>query len=357
MLNTFGHLFRITTFGESHGPALGAVIDGCPAGVKISLERIQEFVDRRRPGQSPLTTQRKENDQVECLSGLEDGVTLGSPIALLIRNHDARPKDYDSFSRVYRPSHADFTVEKKFGIRSQSGGGRLSARETVARVAAAGVAQQVLEAFVPDLKVSAFISSVHQEMGVFGGGGGNACTEGGQGGTHPQKMETCILDAKERGDTVGGTITCKVVGCPVGLGEPLFGKLHAELARALMSIPAARGFEIGLGFAASKMFGSEHNDPFVSEGGKIRTKTNHSGGIQGGISNGEDIHLCVAFKPPSTIFQEQASVDREGNSVAFKPHAGRHDPCVLPRAVPIVEAMVILVLVDHLLMMKSRRIE
>ncbi len=355
MPNSFGHIFRVTTFGESHGPALGAVIDGCPAGVQISLDRIQAALDRRRPGQSEWTTQRKESDTVECVSGLQDGFTLGTPITLLIRNHDARPKDYSDIASVFRPSHADFSWHSKYGQLAQSGGGRASARETVARVAAAAIAEQVLEHLCPQLRVVAYVSSIKDL---------DAQVPEDQMMTRDRvdsnpfrcpdpillpRIEALLRDTMASGDSVGGTIRAFVYACPAGLGEPVFDKLHADLAKAMLSLPAVRGFEVGAGFASCRLLGSENNDAFVSDAGNIRTSTNRSGGIQGGISNGETIHFRVAFKAPSTIFKTQQTVSREGVNVNFRPKQGRHDPCVLARAVPIVEAMTLLVLVDHLL--------
>lgn len=355
MANSFGQLYRITTFGESHGGAVGVVIDGCPPGIDISLEKIQHFLNRRRPGQSVLSTPRNEQDGLECLSGLEGQKTLGTPITLIVRNQDAKKDHYSDLSSVYRPSHADYTTDLKYGIRASSGGGRASARETIGRVAAAAVAEQVLEVLVPGLKVIAWVDSVKDL---------NAAVQDPKTLTREQiddhmlrcpdqsareAMTRLILSAKKQGDSVGGCIRAACVGVPGGLGEPVFDKLEADLAKAMMSLPATRAFEIGLGLAASQMTGSEHNDAFEAEKGKIRTKTNRSGGIQGGISNGETIEFRVAFKPVATIFKAQETVNANGEAVTFKPAAGRHDPCVLPRAVPMVEAMALLVLADHVL--------
>ena len=355
MANTFGLLYKITSFGESHGGAVGVVIDGCPAGHHIDLVKVQNWLDRRRPGQSHLASPRAEPDQVECLSGLVQGISLGTPITLMIRNQDAKHEHYHDLQDVYRPSHADYTTDMKFGVKAPSGGGRASARETIGRVAAAAVAEQVLQALVPDFKVVGFVDRVKDIQ---------AATDLAEQLTraevdsHPLRcpdlkqrdaMEQLIVAAKKAGDSVGGTIYCGISGCPLGLGEPVFDKLEADLAKAMMSLPASKGFEIGMGFASTYLFGSEHNDPFKTEEGRIRTTSNRSGGIQGGISNGEFIYLRVAFKPVATIFKVQQTVDRQGRELLMKPQAGRHDPCVLPRAVPMVEAMAILCIMDHLL--------
>jgi chorismate synthase len=356
--NTFGHSFRVTTFGESHGGAVGCVIDGCPPGYTIDLGKVQAWLDRRRPGQSHLSTPRKEKDRVEALSGLEDGVTLGTPIALIVRNEDAKPKHYDDLKAVFRPSHADYTTFAKYGLRPGSGGGRASARETIGRVAAAAVAEQILTAKLPQFRVVGWVDSVKGERAD---GLDPQLVTREMVEEHPlrcpdrknrARLEQIIVDAQKAGDTVGGTIFCAVQGVPPGLGDPVFDKLEAELAKAMMSLPASKGFEIGMGFRATELFGSEHNDPFTSEGGQIRTTANRSGGVQGGISNGELIYFRVAFKPVSTIFKEQDTVDASGEKVRMKPKAGRHDPCVLPRAVPMVEAMAVLVTMDHWLRQK-----
>ena len=355
MANTFGHLYRVTTFGESHGGAVGCVIDGCPPGIPIDLAKVQAWLDRRRPGQSALSSPRQEKDRVECLSGLEHGMSLGTPITLIVRNEDQIPGHYDDLATVYRPSHADFTTEAKYGLRPKSGGGRASARETIGRVAAAAVAEQVLMARFPDFRVVAFVDSVKGQK--ISHPSPETVTRQ-EVETHPLRapltpqrdaLEKVILDAKQKGDTVGGTILCLIHGVPVGLGEPVFDKLEADLAKAMMSLPASKGFEVGLGFASTLLFGSEHNDAFTIQDGKVRTETNRSGGIQGGISNGEAIVCRVAFKPVSTIFKDQNTVTSQGDKVVMKPKAGRHDPCVLPRAVPMVEAMAILVILDHFL--------
>lgn len=355
MDNTFGLLYRATTFGESHGGAVGVVIDGCPAGHKISLDKVQTQLNRRRPGQSHLSTPRGEKDLVECLSGLVDGVSLGTPITLIIRNQDAKKDHYDDLSKVYRPSHADYTTDAKFGVKAPSGGGRASARETIGRVAAAAVAEQVLETLVPGFSVVAFVESVKDQKGQFPDPGSITRAQVDEtmlrcpDPTSRDAMEKIIIQAKKSGNSVGGTIFCGINNCPVGLGGPVFDKLEAELAKALMSLPASKGFEIGSGFSSTQMLGSEHNDEFYNEDGRIRTKSNRSGGVQGGISNGEFIYTRTAFKPVATIFKEQDSVDRSGQELRMKPKAGRHDPCVLPRAVPMVEAMATLVVMDHYL--------
>jgi len=356
MGNSLGRLFRITTFGESHGPAVGVVIDGCPPLLPITTEAIQRELDRRRPGQSRLTSQRKEGDQVEILSGVDDGLSTGTSIALLVRNEDARSKDYSEMREKYRPSHADFTYQQKYGIRTVEGGGRASARETVGRVAAGAIAKVLLQR--AGIEVLAWVESVQDLK-----------TEMADDEVTPEAIEAnpvrCPdaematqmferIDAmRKAGDSVGGVVRAVARGVPVGLGSPVFDKLEAELAKAMMSLPAAKAFEVGSGFAGTLMTGSQHNDAFFpGDDGRIRTRTNHSGGIQGGISNGEDVRLRVAFKPTATILREQETVDREGKSATLKSR-GRHDPCVLPRAVPIVEAMMHLVLADHLLLQRA----
>ncbi len=353
--NSFGQLFRITTFGESHGPAIGVVIDGCPAGLSFDIAFIQKQLDRRRPGQSVLTTLRDEADRVEVLSGTFEGKTTGTPIALLIRNKDARSGDYDALKEVYRPSHADYTYESKYGIRDHRGGGRASARETAARVAAGALAQLLLRSV--GVAVYAYVSAVGSENW-------NEIPDLEQlqkidnqlvrcpDPDAAARMQQAIESAREAGDSLGGVISLRATGMPVGLGEPVFDRLEADLAKAMLSINAVKGFEIGAGFAAAAAAGSAMNDSFYMEAGKVRTRTNHSGGVQGGISNGEDIVCRIAFKPVATIEQKQKSVDRAGNSVDMEAK-GRHDPCVVPRAVPIVEAMAALVLADHLLRQRS----
>ncbi len=353
MGNSFGQAFRIHTFGESHGGAVGVVIDGCPAGHRIDLAYVQEWLDRRRPGQSHLASPRAEADQVECLSGLVDGISLGTPITLVVRNKDMKQDHYADLQDVYRPSHADYTYDKKYGAKAPSGGGRASARETIGRVAAAAVAEQILKALCPSLEVVGFVDRVKDVQADI-----SPIYTRTQVEAHPLRcpdlkaqgpMEKLIIDAKKAGDSVGGTIYCVVRSCPVGLGEPVFDKLEADLAKAMMSLPASKGFEIGLGFASTQLYGSEHNDSFIKVDDRVRTATNRSGGIQGGISNGEDITMRVAFKPVATIFKDQQTVDRQGQELVMKPKAGRHDPCVLPRAVPMVEAMALLCVTDHYL--------
>lgn len=358
-MNTFGQLFRVTTFGESHGGAVGCVIDGVPPGHTISLEKVQAFLDRRRPGQSELSTPRKESDTVSCVSGLKGDVTLGTPLTLVVKNEDTKPGDYKDIGQVYRPSHADYTTEAKFGVQAASGGGRASARETIGRVAAAAVAEQILEQLIPGFSVVAFVDGVkHLKADVTNA----AAVTRAECEQHPlrcpdkkarEAMTALILDAKQKGDTVGGTIFCGVKHCPTGLGAPVFDKLEAELAKAMLSLPATKGFEVGSGFAGTLLYGSEHNDAFVMDKGQVKTATNHSGGIQGGISNGAFLYFRVAFKPVSTVFVAQKTVTRDGKDTTFKPEGGRHDPCVLPRAVPMVEAMALLVLMDHYLRQKT----
>lgn len=355
MANTFGKIFRVSSFGESHGTAVGVLIDGCPPGYSIDIKKIQQFLDRRKPGQSHLSSPRQESDLVTCLSGLEDGVSLGSPIVLMVENKDVKKTDYDQMKDVFRPSHADLTTLSKFGIKAKSGGGRSSARETIARVAAASIAEQVLRHHLPGFNVIAYVESIKDiEINTPNPWTLNKDTLAQSNLMCPdevkrKEMEELILKVKDEGDSVGGTIRCLCLNPPVGLGEPVFDKLEADLAKAMMSLPATRGFEVGDGFHATKLLGSEHNDVYEVKNGKIRTRTNHSGGIQGGISNGEIISVKVAFKPVATIFKSQETVDRWGHKVQLKPTVGRHDPCVLPRAVPMVEAMMLIVLMDHFL--------
>jgi len=351
MSSHFGHAFQITTFGESHGGGVGVVVDGCPPRLEISAEEIQRDLDRRRPGQSRLTTPRQEEDRVEILSGVFEGRTLGTPIGMLVRNKDARPHAYDHMKELFRPSHADFTTEAKYGIRNWQGGGRASARETIGRVAAGALARKLL-AVVANVEVLAFVQRVHEVEAKVDPGSVTLesvesnlvrCPEP----SAAEEMTRRIDAARERGDSLGGVVECVARNVPVGLGEPIFHKLEADLAGALMSLPASKGFEVGSGFAGTRMTGIEHNDPFVpGEDGLPRTTSNRSGGIQGGISNGEDVVLRVAFKPTATISQAQDTVTRTGQAVTLEAQ-GRHDPCVLPRAVPMVEAMVCLVLADH----------
>ena len=357
--NSFGEVFKISTFGESHGKAIGVIIDGCPAGLAISSEDIQLELDRRKPGQSHITTARKEKDQVQILSGVFEGQTLGTPIALLIENEDQESKDYSHLKNAFRPSHADFTYQEKYGIRDYRGGGRASARETATRVAAGAVAKK-LNTSLTKLNVKAFVSSIanihlkksYQELDL-------NTTENNlvrcPDEETAKQMINLIEKAKAEGDSLGGVITCLIKDCPVGLGEPVFDKLEAQLAKAMLSIPAVKGFEIGSGFEGTTMKGSEHNDVFEVKNEKVVTKTNNSGGIQGGISNGMDIYFRVAFKPTATIMQKQQSVDADLKEVILDAK-GRHDPCVLPRAVPIVEAMTSLVLADYLLISRLNKL-
>jgi len=351
MPNTFGHLFRITTFGESHGGGVGVVIDGCPSRIPLAAADIQVDLDRRRPGQSAIVTPRKESDTCEILSGVSDGQTLGTPIAVLVRNEDQRPEAYKEMETLYRPSHADYTYQAKYGIRAVPGGGRASARETIGRVAGGAVAQQVFKKLVPGLEILAYVSQVHDLVApakladiTFKEIEGNIVRW--PDSQDAERVIALIEKVRSTGDSVGGVVTCIVRRPPVGLGEPVFDKLEADLAKAMLSLPASKGFEIGSGFAGTLLKGSEHNDAFVQEGDRVRTVTNRSGGVQGGISNGEDIVFRVAFKPVATIAQKQQTVSTTGEAAELKAR-GRHDPCVLPRAVPMVEAMTRLVLVDH----------
>ncbi|MBX3169194.1 MAG: chorismate synthase [Candidatus Eremiobacteraeota bacterium] len=356
MGNTFGRALRITTWGESHGGGVGVVVDGCPPRLPITLEEIQLELNRRRPGQSDLTTPRQEEDQVQILSGLFEGQTLGTPISLMVWNKDARPEAYAPFKDTFRPSHADYTYEAKYGIRNWMGGGRASARETIGRVAAGALARKWLFLHygveivawverVHDLRASVDADTVTREQVE-----SNLvrCPDAHMA----EKMAERIRWAKDQGDSVGGVVAVVARQVPAGLGEPVFDKLEAELAKGLMSLPAVKGVEIGSGFEGTLLTGSQHNDPFEMRDGQVRTLKNHSGGVQGGISNGENIVLRVAFKPTSTIFKAQQTVDKQGHEVVLEAQ-GRHDPCVLPRAVPIVEAMVALVLMDHALRQRA----
>jgi chorismate synthase len=352
-MNEFGRVFRVTTFGESHGPALGCVIDGVPAGFPVDLAHVQHQLDRRRPGQSQLVTPRGEKDRVRVLSGLLEGRSTGAPITLIVENHDADSRAYEPLRSLYRPSHADYTYDIKYGHRDWRGGGRASARETVARVAAGAVAEQVLHA-AWGIEVVAWVSDVHGHPSEVDPSrvDRNAVDQFPTRCPDPTasaQMESAIRDARKRKDSVGGSVRCVARNVPPGLGDPVFGKLEASLGSALLGLPAAKAFEVGSGFDGTRMYGSAHNDPFVSDQGRIRTRTNHSGGIQGGISNGEAILVRVGFKPVATIFQPQDTVTTTGDPTTFAAK-GRHDPCVLPRAVPIVEAMVSLVLLDHALL-------
>ena len=352
-MNTFGQIFRLTTFGESHGPAIGGVVDGFPAGIEIDAEFVQHELDRRRPGQSALTTGRKESDTVEFLSGIFEGRSTGCPIGFIVRNSNQHSSDYENLRNTFRPSHADFTYQTKYGIRDHRGGGRSSARETVARCVGGALAKLVLKN--KGISVEAYTSQVgpialdrdytHYDLAAREL---NAvrCPDAAKA----KEMQALIEQVKAEGDSIGGIIACVIKGCPVGLGEPVFGKLHAQLGAAMLSINAAKGFDYGEGFSGVAARGSEQNDIFCRDAeGKISTRTNHSGGIQGGISNGQDIYFRVAFKPVATILKPQPTVDADGNATTLEVR-GRHDPCVLPRAVPIVEAMAAMVILDDLLL-------
>ncbi|WP_430468209.1 chorismate synthase [Winogradskyella ouciana] len=348
--NSFGKLFKLTTFGESHGAAIGGIIDGCPSGLKLDFEAIQNELDRRRPGQSKIVTQRKEPDTVEFLSGLFEGQTTGTPIGFIIKNTNQKSKDYSHIKDVYRPSHADYTYDQKYGVRDYRGGGRSSARETACRVVAGAIAKQ----FLSSIKIDAFTSSVgdifidkpYQDLD-FSKIESNVirCPDEATA----EKMIAKVQEVKKQGDTIGGTITCVLQNVPAGLGEPVFDKLHAELGKAMLSINAVKGFEYGSGFCGAKMKGSDHNDKFNEDGS---TQTNLSGGVQGGISNGMDIYFRVAFKPVATTLQKQNTINSKGETVEMQ-GKGRHDPCVVPRAVPIVEAMAALVLADYTLLRRQ----
>jgi chorismate synthase len=351
--NTFGTLFKVSTFGESHGPAIGGVIDGCPAGIELDLEAIQKDLDRRKPGQSAIVTQRKEPDEVTFFSGLFEGKTTGTPIGFAIHNTNQKSKDYSHIQDTYRPSHADYVYDEKYGIRDYRGGGRSSARETASRVVAGAIAKQ----FLAPVTLNAYVSAVGSlsldtnpsEVDVsFIEKNPVRCPDPKMA----EAMETYIKQIRKEGDTVGGVVSCVIKNVPVGLGEPAFDKLHAELGKAMLSINAVKGFEYGSGFAGTQMKGSEHNDLFNTDG---TTQTNRSGGIQGGISNGMDIYFNVAFKPVATIMQNQETINSKGEAVAMQ-GKGRHDPCVVPRAVPIVEAMAALVLADFSLLKRTNKI-
>src|ERR1700730_15943178 len=357
MGNTFGQLFRITTFGESHGGGIGVVIDGCPPKIDISQAEIQRELDRRRPGQSKITTQRQEEDRCEILSGVFEGKTLGTPIGMLVSNKDARPEDYAAIAKTFRPSHADFTYEAKYGIRNWQGGGRASARETIGRVAAGAIARNVLRTLFPKIDIVGYVIQIHQltariDKSKVKIADVDANVVRCPDNATARKMISLIEKTRAEGDSLGGVIECVVRNAPVCLGEPVFDKLEADLAKAMLSLPATKGFEVGSGFSATRMRGSEHNDPFEMRDNRVRTSTNFSGGIQGGISNGEEIYFRVAFKPTATIAREQKTVtaSRQQTKLAAR---GRHDPCVLPRAVPMVEAMAALVLCDHALRQRA----
>lgn len=358
MSNTTGRIFRLTTFGESHGLAIGGVVDGMPAGVKIDTSFIQHELDRRRPGQSKITTGRQETDMVELLSGVSEGISTGCPIGFIVRNRDQHSRDYSELSDIYRPSHADYTYQAKYGVREYRGGGRSSARTTISRVVGGALAKLVLkEVGISTFAYTSQVGSIAlkadythyspemSERNIV------RCPDA----STAEQMISLIEKVKADGDTVGGIITGVVRGCPPGLGDPEFGKLSSRLAAAMMGINAAKGFEIGSGFASAAKLGSELNDPFTSIGGQIHTTTNNSGGIQGGISNGEDICFRVAFKPVPTILKEQSTVDTAGCATTIHPH-GRHDPCVVPRAVPIVEAMAAMTVLDSLLLQRTVRL-
>jgi chorismate synthase len=357
MSSSFGRVFRIHTFGESHGGGVGVIIDGCPPRIPVALVDIQHELDRRRPGQSEIVTPRKEADTAEILSGLQDGQTLGTPIAIIVRNLDQRPSAYEEMAVKYRPSHADFTYDAKYGIRAPSGGGRASARETIGRVAAAAVARRVLDTLHPGIEVLAWVKSIQELNATVDPESVTAATiESNIVRTGDPAMVATMIErikaVRADGNSVGGVVECVIRGCPPGLGEPIFDKLEADLAKAMLSLPATKGFEIGSGFAGTLLTGREHNDAFRMEEGRVRTVTNRSGGIQGGISNGEHIVFRVAFKPTATIMSNQQTVTAAGEETELQGR-GRHDACVLPRAVPIVEAMAALVLADHLLRQRA----
>ena len=354
MGNTFGQSFKITTWGESHGGGVGVVVDGCPAGIDITVEEIQYELDRRRPGQSDIVTPRKEEDKVQILSGVFEGKTLGTPISLVVKNKDAKPESYSSFKDVFRPSHADYTYQAKYGIRNWQGGGRASARETIGRVAAGAIAKKCMEKFCK-LTTLAYVSQVHKIKATINQDeitleNIEATSVRCPNLEDAKEMIAHINTAKKNGDSLGGVVECVIKNVPVGLGAPVFDKLKADLAKAMMSLPATMGVEFGSGFSSIEYMGSEHNDEFYMQGDKVRTKTNYSGGMQGGISNGEDIYFRVAFKPTATIFKKQESVTVDNKETVLQAK-GRHDPCVIPRAVPIVEAMTNIVMLDHYLRM------
>jgi len=358
MGSSYGQLFRLSTWGESHGGGVGVVVDGCPPRISLSEDDIQRDLDRRRPGQSEITTPRKEADQAEILSGVFEGKTLGSPIAILVRNKDARPEAYSEMKDKFRPSHADYTYEAKYGIRNWQGGGRASARETIGRVAAAAIAKKVLSSrFSESLEIVAYVKSIHEiEAAVDPGTVTFDTVESNIVRTgDPEAVDAMVEFVKKmrsEGNSAGGVVECVVRNVPPGWGMPVFDRLEADLAKAMLSLPATKGFEIGSGFAGTRLTGSEHNDAFHMEGGRVRTVSNRSGGVQGGISNGENIVFRVAFKPTATIMTSQQTVSREGEDTELKGR-GRHDPCVLPRAVPMVEAMTALVLCDHAMRQKA----
>ena len=359
MGNTFGKIFQISTWGESHGPAVGVTIDGCPAGVPIDEEAIQVELDRRRPGQSDITTPRSEADRLEVLSGVFEGSSTGAPILLMVRNKDARPQAYDHLKDVYRPSHADYTYQVKYGHRDHRGGGRSSARETIGRVAAGAIARRIL-ADSAGVELVAYVRRIHDiEAAIDAASVTRAAVESNAvrcpDSDAAEKMIERIKQLRKEGDSAGGLVELVARGLPVGLGEPVFDRLEADLAKAMLSLPATKGFEVGSGFDGTRLTGSAHNDAFYKDGDEVRTRSNNSGGVQGGISNGEDLVCRIAFKPTATINKEQETVSTSGEETVLKAR-GRHDPCVLPRAVPIVEAMAALVLVDHWFLDRSRKL-
>jgi chorismate synthase len=359
MGNTFGKIFQISTWGESHGPAVGVTIDGCPAGVPIDEEEIQVELDRRRPGQSDITTPRSEDDRLEVLSGVFEGISTGAPILLMVRNKDARPQAYDHLKDVYRPSHADYTYQAKYGHRDHRGGGRSSARETIGRVAAGAIARRIL-ADSAGVELVAYVRRIHDiEAAIDAASVTRAAVESNAvrcpDSAAAEKMIERIKQLRKEGDSAGGLVELVARGLPVGLGEPVFDRLEADLAKAMLSLPATKGFEVGSGFDGTRLTGSAHNDAFYKDGDEVRTRSNNSGGVQGGISNGEDIVCRIAFKPTATINKEQETVSTSGEETVLKAR-GRHDPCVLPRAVPIVEAMAALVLLDHWFLDRSRKL-
>ena len=359
MGNTFGKIFQISTWGESHGPAVGVTIDGCPAGVPIDEEAIQVELDRRRPGQSDITTPRSEDDRLEVLSGVFEGISTGAPILLMVRNKDARPQAYDHLKDVYRPSHADYTYQAKYGHRDHRGGGRSSARETSGRVAAGAIARRILADSV-GVELVAYVRRIHDiEAAIDAASVTRAAVESNAvrcpDSAAAEKMIERIKQLRKEGDSAGGLVELVARGLPVGLGEPVFDRLEADLAKAMLSLPATKGFEVGSGFDGTRLTGSAHNDAFYKDGDEVRTRSNNSGGVQGGISNGEDLVCRIAFKPTATINKEQETVSTSGEETVLKAR-GRHDPCVLPRAVPIVEAMAALVLVDHWFLDRSRKL-
>ena len=357
MGNTFGNLFKLTSFGESHGSMIGGIIEGCPAGLEINKGLIQKDLDRRKPGQSKVTSPRKEDDKVQLLSGIFEGKSTGTPIGFLIPNINSKSQDYSNIKDVFRPSHADYTYEEKYGLRDYRGGGRSSARETACRVVAGSIAKQLLNNY--GIKISAYVSSIGNifadEKNVDLNKDFDSNIVRCPDNDASEKMINLITELKSKGNTVGGQIKCIINGVKPGLGQPVFDKLHADLGKAMLSINAVKGFEYGSGFSGSKMTGSVHNDEFIVENGNVSTKTNNSGGIQGGISNGEEIYFKVAFKPVATIMSKQNSIDKEKNNVELSVN-GRHDPCVVPRAVPIVESMAAIVLADHLLRNRTSKL-